>query len=112
MAKAIDVNISVNIELQEMVAVAGEPDSAIINEEFNMRVGAEMLFLSRNILKYEKDFITAVKALLTFDFNPEKDGSLTSAFNKLMDSVVENNISKNKEAEQKKMAELKQKLGI
>ena len=112
MAKAVDVNISVNLELQEMVSVAGEPDTTIINEEFNMRVGSEMLFLSRNIRKYEADLIAAVKALLTFDFNPTKDGSLTSAFNKLMDSVIENNFSDNKEVEQKKISELKLKLGI
>ena len=112
LAKAIDVNASVNLELQEMMAVAGEPETNIINEEFNMRVGSELLYLSRNIKKYEASIIEAVKALLTFDFNPKKDGSLTSALNKLMDSVIKNNFSKNKEAEALKMKQIKQELGI
>ncbi|MEA2042766.1 MAG: hypothetical protein U9N85_09475 [Bacteroidota bacterium] len=112
LSKAIDVNQSVNMELQEMVSVAGEPDDCMINEEFNLRVGSELLYLSRNFSTYETEFIEAIKALLTFDFSPENDGSLTAAFRKLMDDVVENNFSKDKEAEQKKVDELKQKLGI
>jgi hypothetical protein len=112
LAKAIDVNASVGLELQEMMAVAGEPEDSMINEEFNMRIGSELLYLSRNIDTYEQVITEAVKALLTFDTNPKKDGSLTSALNKLMDSVIENNFSKNKEAEALKMKQIKQQLGI
>lgn len=112
LAEAIDVNTTVSIELHEMMALAPEPDNIIINEEFNIRVGAELLYLSRNIKKYENQIIDAVKALLTFDTNPKQDGSMSSALNKLMDSVIENNFSKNKEAEAAKMKVIKERIGI
>ncbi|MCF6367077.1 MAG: hypothetical protein L3J35_12880 [Bacteroidales bacterium] len=112
LSRSIDVYITVSIELMEMMAVAFEPENVMSNEEFNMRVGSELLFLSRNMQKYEENFIAAIKALLTFDFNPEKDGSLTSSFSMLMNTMIENNVSKNKEAELKKMNEFKAKIGI
>ena len=111
-SRKIDVKSTVNIELMEMMAIAFEPENCMINEEFNIRAGAEILFLARNCNEYEADFIKALKAMLTFDFTPKKDGSLTSSFSKLMDSMIENNASKNKEAEMKKMLEIKQSLGI
>ena len=112
LARSIDVYITVNMELLEMMSVAFEPEECMTNEEFNIRVGSELLFLARNFSRYENDFIEAVKALLTFDFSPGSDGSLTSSFSMLMNSMIENNISKNKEDEMKKMNEFKQKIGI
>ena len=111
-AKTIDVKAMVNLELQEMMAIAFEPESPMTNEEFNLRIGAEILYLSRNMKKYEADFIRAVKALLTFDFNPKADGSMTQSFSKLMDSVIEKNAGRDKENELKNMLEFKKKLGI
>ncbi len=112
LARSIDVYVSVNMELLEMMSVAFEPDQCMTNEEFNMRVGSELLFLARNLNRFENDFIAALKGMLTFDFNPQNDGSLTSSFDMLMNSMIENNVSKNKEEEMKKMNEFKQKIGI
>jgi len=112
LSRSIDVYVTVNMDLLEMMSVAFEPENCMSNEEFNMRVGSELLYLSRNMQKYEADFVDAMSALLTFDFNPEKDGSLTSSFSMLMDTMVKNNVSKDKEAEMKKMNELKVKIGI
>lgn len=112
LSRSIDVYVTVNMDLLEMMSIAFEPDNCMTNEEFNLRVGSELLFLSRNMKKYEDDFINAIKTLLTFDFNPEKDGSLTASFSKLMDNIIDNNVSKDKVSELKKMNEFKSKLGI
>ena len=68
--------------------------------------------MARNLGNYENDFVNAIKALLTFDFSPDLDGSMTSSFSMLMNSMIENNVSKNKEEELKKMREFKEKIGI
>ncbi len=112
LARSIDVYVSVDMNLMENISVAFEPENCMINEEFNMRVGSELLFLARNMKRFESDFIAALKAMLTFDFNPKKEGSLSGSFNLLMNSMIENNVSKNKDIEMKKMNELKQKIGI
>ncbi len=112
LSRTINVNAAVNLDLMEMMGVALEPEKCITNEEFNIRAGSEILYLARNFAKYETAFVKSLKALLTFDFNPKRDGSLTSSFSKLMDTMIEKNISKNKEAELKKMNELKQKIGM
>jgi hypothetical protein len=112
LARGIDVYVSVDMNLLEFMSLAFEPDNCMINEEFNMRVGSELLFLARNLKRFENDFVAALKAMLTFDFHPQKDGSLTASFNLLMNSMVENNVSRNKEEEMKKMNEFKQKIGI
>jgi hypothetical protein len=110
--KFIDVKKMVNLDLMEFMSIAPEPENVITNEEFNIRVGSEILFLSKNMKKYEADFIKAVKALLTFDLNPSKDGSLTKSFSKLMDEIIENNVSINKEEEMTKMKNLKTTIGV
>ncbi len=107
----INVGNSVDLALQEMMAIAVEPDETMLNQEFNIRIGSELLYLSRNIQKYESDIIAAIKAMLTFGLN-SKDGSLSTAISKLMDMVVENNFSKNKEEETEKMNKIKAELGI
>ncbi|RLD49888.1 MAG: hypothetical protein DRI94_10165 [Bacteroidetes bacterium] len=112
LARSIDVNKTVNINLLEMMSIAPEPDNCMTNEEFNLRVGSELLFLSRNMQKYERDFIEGIKALLKFDKHPEKDGSMTSALNKLMEFVIENNAGRNKEKELLKVKEYKKRIGI
>ncbi len=112
LSKSIDVKSAVNIDLMEMMAVAFEPENCIINEEFNIRAGSEILYLARNCNKYEADFIKALKAMLTFDFNPKKENSLTASFGKFMDAMVVNNASKNKNAEMKKIKEIKINLGL
>jgi hypothetical protein len=112
LARSIDVYVTVDMNLLELMSVAFEPENCMINEEFNLRIGSELLFLARNLNRFENEFITALKAMLTFDLNPKKEGSLTSSFNLLMDSMIENNVSKNKDQEKKKMKEFKQKIGI
>jgi len=112
LARGIDVYVTVDMNLLEMMSVAFEPEECMTNEEFNIRVGSELLYLARNLSRYESDFISAIKALLTFDFNPGSDGSLTSSFSLLMNSMIENNVSKNKEEEMRKMNEFKEKIGI
>jgi hypothetical protein len=112
LSRSIDVYTTVNMDLLEMMSVAFEPDEIMTNEEFNIRVGSELLYLARNINSYINDFTEALKALLTFDFTPGKDGSLTSSFSMLMNSMIENNVSKNKEEELKKMNEFKDLIGI
>jgi len=110
--KSIDVNHMVNIELMEFMSIAPEPENCISNEEFNIRVGSEILFLSKNMKTYEAGFLKAVKALLTFDMNPKKEGSMTSTFSKMMDTIIEHNISKEKELQLEKMNKLKATIGI
>jgi len=112
LSKGIDLKSTVNLDLMEMMAVAFEPENCITNEEFNIRAGAEILFIAKNFEKYESAFVKSLKAMLTFDMNPKRDGSLSSSFSKLMDTMIENNVSKNKEAEMKKMRDLKIKIGI
>ncbi len=112
LSRSIDVYVTVNMDLLEMMAIAFEPENCMSNEEFNMRVGSELLYLSRNMGKFENDFVEAMKALLTFDFSPKEDGSLTSSFSMLMDTMVKNNVSKDKDAEIKKMNEFKVKIEI
>ncbi len=112
LARSIDVSKTVNINLLEIMSTAPEPENCMTNEEFNLRVGSELLFLSRNMKKYEDDFIEAIKTLLKFDKDPKKDGSMTSALNKLMDFVTENNTGLNKEKEIPKIKEYKKRIGI
>ena len=112
LARSIDVYVTVDMKLLELMSVAFEPENGMINEEFNLRIGSELLFLARNLARFENDFIAALKAMLTFDFNPKNDGSLTASFNLLMNSMIENNVSKNKDEEMMKMNEFKQKIGI
>jgi len=112
MARAIDVKSAVNVDLQEMMAVAFEPDEPMTNEEFNLRAGSELLFLSRNSKTHEASVIGALKAMLVFDTTPSAPGSLTSSFSSLMDSMIENNKSENKEGEKKKIDEIKAELGM
>jgi len=112
LARSIDVNKTVNLNLLEMMSIAVEPENCMTNEEFNLRVGSELLFLSRNMEKYERDFIEGVQALLKFDKNPKKDGSLTSTLGKLMDFVIEHNAGKNKNKELQKIKEYKKRIGL
>jgi len=112
LSRGIDVYVTVNMELLEMMSVAFEPEECMTNEEFNIRVGSELLYLARNMSKYEDDFVGAIKDLLLFDFSPDLDGSMTSSFSLLMNSMIENNVSKNKDEELKKMREFKEKIGI
>lgn len=112
LAQSINVNKTVNINLLEMMSIAVEPEGCMTNEEFNLRVGSELLYLSRNMQKYERDFIEAVKTLLKFDKNPKNDGSLTSTLEKLMDFVIEHNAGKNKDKELQKVKEYKKRIGI
>jgi len=112
MCKVIDIKSMVNIELHETMAVAFEPEYVMTNEEFNLRVGSELLFLARHAAEYEKTFISALKAMLTFDLNPKADGSMSSTFVALMDSMIMNNKSINKAAEKAKLDAFKSELGL
>jgi len=108
----INVSSIVNFELMERLSYAIEPERCILNEEFNIRAGAELLYLCRNMPKYEAKFVEALKALLKFDYDPKRDDSMTKRFVKMMDAIIEGNISQNKEEEMRKMKELQQQLGI
>lgn len=99
-------------ELDTTLKIPEEPENCISNPEFNMRVGSELLYLSRNMPKYEQNLITALKILLSFDTNPKAEGSMTDSFLKMMDSIVDNNVSENKDEEQKKLDMVKQQLDI
>jgi len=112
LARSIDVNKTVSLNLAEIMSIAGEPDNCMTNEEFNLRIGSELLYISRNMQKYERDFIEGVKALLKFDKKPEKDGSLTATLEKLMNFVIEHNAGRNKEKELQKVNEYKKRIGI
>jgi predicted thioredoxin/glutaredoxin len=110
--KNIDVNSAVNLDLLELISIAPEPSNIMLNEEFNMRVDAELLYLSRNMNKYEKDIIEAVKNLLKLDRKANNETSLKSIFNKWFDFIIEKNAGKNKEEELKKVEQYKIKLGL
>ncbi len=112
LSKLIDVNKMVNLEMAELMALASEPSEAMINEEFNLRVGAELLYLSRNMPKYETNLIKALKSLLKFDHNPDAEKSLTKSFAVMMENIVKNNKSKNKEHELNKIKEIQKELGM
>ncbi len=111
LAKSIDAN-ALDLNLVELLSFAPEPMQVMYNEEFNLRIGAELLHISRNMDKYEQKFIEAVKKLLEFDSNPEAETSMTKTFSKFMDTVIEQSQAKNKDQEKAKIAEFKKKLGI
>jgi len=108
----IDVNTAVNLELMEVIAIAPEPSELMLNEEFNMRVDAELLFLSRNIDKYEEAIINSVKTMLKMDKNPDAETSLKNTFSKWFEFVIEKNSSKNKDIELEKIKKYKEKIGL
>ncbi len=111
LAKSIDAN-ALDLNLVELLSFAPEPMNVMYNEEFNLRIGAELLHISRNMDKYEQKFIQAVRKLLEFDSNPQAETSMTKTFSKFMDTVIEQSLAKNKEQEKAKIAEFKRKLGI
>lgn len=112
LSKNIDVNKIVNIDLMTVLSVVPEPEGVMINEEFNMRVDAEILFLARNIDKYESFVINALKSFLKLDNAPTAETSLTKTFNKWFDFVIEKNAGKNKDTELRNIQSYKAKLGI
>jgi len=112
LAKVIDVKVYVSLELMEMMSVAAEPENVMCNEEFNLRVGSELLFLARNADRFEANFVSALKAMLAFDLNPNADGSMTKSFNALMDNTIKHNKSTNKDAETAKLNRFKAQIGI
>jgi len=110
-ARKIDVN-ALDLSVIELLSYALEPADVMLNEEFHLRIGSELLYLSKNMNKYEGAIIDAVKALLKLDKNPESPTSMTKTFSKLMDNIILNNASRNKEEELKKLNEFKSRLGI
>ncbi len=112
LSRTIDVKATVNLDLTEMMSVAFEPSEVMSNEEFNIRAGSELLYLSRESQKYEKNILAALKAMLTFDMHPKSEGSMTASFSNLMTQMIENNKSTNKEAEKKKLEEIRVTLGM
>jgi len=111
-AIAINVDAMVNLDLMEMLALAAEPEGIMSNQEFNIRAGAELLFIAQNMAKYEKTFITAVKTFLKFDRHPEQDTSLSKSFVAMMDGLIKNNRSINKVEENRKLDSIKSELGL
>lgn len=110
--KEIDVNTAVNLDLMEVLAMATEPAEILLNEEFNMRVDSELLYLSRNMDKYEDDILKATKELMKLDKNPGSATSLKSTFSKWFEFVIESNAGRNKEEELKKVKKYKEKIGL
>jgi len=111
-AHSVNVDSMVNLDLMEILAIAAEPEEVMTNQEFNIRAGAELLYLSQNMDKYEDLFVKAVKSFLRFDRQPETDGSLSKSFLAMMDGMVKMNRSKNKEEETQKLNSIKGKLGL
>lgn len=111
-APAVNVKKMVNMELMEYFSVAIDPENVMLNEEFNLRAGAELLYLSRNMQKYEAAVIESVKFLLNFDTDKASETSMTKSFSAMMDKVVEMNMAKNKEEEMAKLSILKEKIGV
>ncbi|MBN2890917.1 MAG: hypothetical protein JXL97_03545 [Bacteroidales bacterium] len=110
--KDIDVNTMVSLDLMEVIAIATEPGEIMLNEEFNMRVDSELLYLSRNIDKYEENILAAVKALLKIDKDPSAETSLTQTFSKWFEFVVKKNANRNDKLELEKVAKYKEKIGL
>ncbi len=110
-AKSIDAN-ALDLNLVELLSFAPEPVNVMLNEEFNLRIGAELLHIARDMERYEKDFIEAVKLLLKFDKNPDADTSMTKTFSNFMDQIVKNSLAINKDREMEKITAYKKKLGI
>lgn len=108
----IDVNNMVSLELMEVIAIATEPEQTMLNEEFNMRVDAELLFLSRNIDKYEDEIVEAVKSMLKLDKDPTSETSLKATFSNWFEFIVKKNANKNDAAELEKVASYKEKIGL
>ncbi len=111
-ARSVNVDSMVNLDLLEVLSVAPEPEDIMTNQEFNIRAGAELLHISQNMDNYEEIFINAVKTFLKFDRNPEADTSLSKSFISMMDSMVKMNRSKNKEEETQKLNSIKEKLSL
>lgn len=112
LSMVMNVKMMVNLDLMEVLAVSPEPSDVITNEEFNIRVGAEMLYLCRNMAEFEDAFLSALKLLLKLDKKPSETGSLASSFNAMMNHLLSSSKSKNKERERTKLGEIKLKLGI
>ena len=110
-ARSIDAN-ALDLNLVELLSFAPEPMGVILNEEFNLKIGCELLYISRNMDKYENDFIQAVKLLLKFDKNPQADTSMTKTFSRFMDQIIESSLALDKEKELAKVQSFKQRLGI
>lgn len=110
-SKNIDVTTAVNLELMEVLSQAPESTDVMLNEEFNMRVDSELLFLSRNIDKYENNIIDSVKDLLNLDVS-KKETSLRATFSKWFEYVIEQNAGRNKEEELEKVKKYKDKIGL
>lgn len=108
----VDVNTAVSLDLMEVIAIAPEPSELMLNEEFNMRVDAELLYLSRNIDDYEESIINSVKAMMKLDKDQSAETSLKNTFSKWFEFVIEKNASKNKEAELEKVKKYKDKIGL
>lgn len=112
LSRSIKVEVFVNLDLEEMLTLAAEPDNCILNEEFNIRAGAELLYLCRNLGRYEEAFVVALKAFLKFDRDPKEPASLTNSFVSMMNTMVEKNVSLNKEAEKANLAAFQKRLGL
>lgn len=110
--KNVDVNTMINIDLMEVVAIASEPSNIMLNEEFNMRVDAELLSLARNIDKYEEAIVQAVKTVLKLDKEPAADTSLTTTFSNWFDFVVKKNANKHDNAEMERVKKYKMRIGL
>ncbi len=110
--KDIDVTNMVSLDLMEIIAIANEPEEIMLNEEFNMRIDSELLFLSRNIDKYENEIISSVKSLLKIDKDRTAETSLTKTFSKWFDFVIEKNAGRNKQAEMEKVSKYKANIGL
>ena len=109
--KNIDVNSTVDLDLLNLLAAAEEPADIMLNEEFNMRIDAEILFLSRNIDKYEDDIINALKKFLEID-KTDSETSLSKTLSMWFDYVIERNAGRDKEQELKKVEEYKKRIGL
>lgn len=110
--KNVDVNKIVSVELFEILTAIPEPQNTIFNEEFNMRIDAELLHIARNIDQYEQDIIQSAKYFLSLSNDPTAATSIAQIYSKWFDFILLNSHSRQKEAEKLKIKEYKEKLGL
>ncbi|MEM4134461.1 MAG: hypothetical protein QXV73_04620 [Candidatus Micrarchaeia archaeon] len=108
--KYIDVKQIISIDLFDLLTKIGEPQEVMTNEEFNMRIDSELLYLARNFSKYEKIIIDAAKKFLSISKDPTSGTSLHSYYNKWFDFITSQSVSKTKAKERQKIEQYKKKL--
>lgn len=110
--KNVDVKKLVSVELFEVLTAIPEPQNTMFNEEFNMRIDAELLHIARNIAQYEQDIMQSARYFLSLSNDPTAATSIAQIYSKWFDFILSNSVSKQKDTEKLKIKEYKDKLGL